>query len=886
MNIENLVEQCRRQLPNNWKRAPWTHLNHGVEALDSDDKLNAYIAAYGEMHVAKCRMAMQNFPFDDLWIKDNRGNKTNHIRNFDVFDWGCGQGIGVLTFLELLEEREMLHGIDTINLIEPSGFALKRAKEWVMQAANRATTINSIERFIPMNGEEKWDDICSNNKIVIHIFSNILDIRAIGLRWLAETTSRMGDINYFICVGPKFGGPISRIEDFYNLHNRPMAFADFSSFPCGYTKDTHHPYGIEVKCFVKNKSDDLDEAYIESSDQTHTEEYQAGDECLQGLVSPAVIEAYHNLKLEISTSSELYFMPALGVERPDFVYANISRGIVIINVCSDISQFGREFERLEAIKKSLFDIYVKSLKINSIINTRTYNSIKIALYFPAHITDSEISEAKQKYYEDLLNKLRVQNSSSSYYPNNPTRFLLVLTKENREDKFRTLRADGFSFSFYNEITNLIKGEWHPYTKGDLSFKLTTRQKELLKYDSNRLRIRGVAGCGKTHLIAYLAVKEHLRTGKRVLIVTYNIALIKYIQMRINQVPADFSNGMFDIINYHQFFWTKGKRYKNDSLHLQAADDPHFFDDAMEEIKINKDQYDTIIVDEVQDFTTEWLDMLRKYFLANNGRFILLGDGEQNIFSRDLDQEVKMPRVNGFSNSPWRPMSDRYRLTLRQKNPRIGILTSSFLSKFNISNDPLEMDNTLNLEGYKIKYFTTTQNIAAKNLAEGIRNIIDNSQLNNRDTVILAPSIDVLREIEYFFNQQNIKTITTFETKKELLDLKDKHTLNGVLNSGALNMDLRAIRRVAKVHFTTDTDSLKLATIQSFKGWESKNVILLVQKEVDDLKNSGENGFIIQRHENMDALIYTGLTRAKENLYIINLGYKKYHQFFKDNIQND
>jgi hypothetical protein len=67
--------------------------------------------------------------------------------------------------------------------------------------------------------------------------------------------------------------------------------------------------------------------------------------------------------------------------------------------------------------------------------------------------------------------------------------------------------------------------------------------------------------------------------------------------------------------------------------------------------------------------------------------------------------------------------------------------------------------------------------------------------------------------------------------------------------------------------------LKISTICSYKGWEAENVILVIQsvsKEDTDTDNCPE-------------LIYTALTRAKKNLFIINLGNEKYHHFFETNL---
>jgi hypothetical protein len=61
-------------------REPWKYVNHGVDLLTSEDELNAYMLAYGEMHNVKCRAAFQNFPFDKIYS------------NIEIVDWGCGQG--------------------------------------------------------------------------------------------------------------------------------------------------------------------------------------------------------------------------------------------------------------------------------------------------------------------------------------------------------------------------------------------------------------------------------------------------------------------------------------------------------------------------------------------------------------------------------------------------------------------------------------------------------------------------------------------------------------------------------------------------------------------------------------------------------------------------
>ena len=67
-SIDDIIEWCHQSVTNDYKARPWTHpqLNHGVDLLASEDALNCYMSAYGDMHVSKCRAALMTFPFEDL----------------------------------------------------------------------------------------------------------------------------------------------------------------------------------------------------------------------------------------------------------------------------------------------------------------------------------------------------------------------------------------------------------------------------------------------------------------------------------------------------------------------------------------------------------------------------------------------------------------------------------------------------------------------------------------------------------------------------------------------------------------------------------------------------------------------------------------------------
>lgn len=868
MDVDRLVDECYSRLPIELRSKPWTCLDHGCAILDTEDKLNAYIAAYGEMHIVKCRKAMQNFPFEDLVLSRDINGDITSVKSFEIYDWGCGQGLGSLVLMQMLRERKMFAGLHRVNLIEPSQAALSRAENWVSQLADFSTDIRCVNRFIPANDCPAWDDIDCDTNIAIHICSNILDIREVGLKWLARTSSSIADKNIYICVGPQFGLGISRISDFHNYLGHPACFYDFAQYPLAHTSRTKHPFGIEAKCFTFDRDTVSDLHYVEQSQQMHIDEYQNGDECIKGILPDSVISAYHNLKEAVPNSSfELFLRPSIGVERPDFVLTSLSNGIVIVNICDDASLFAEEFDRVNAIKEALIDVYLKNLKISTIINTSSYNSIKVGLYFP-YSSPADIDHQCRLYYDDLKGK-------KGYSPRkNPTDYLVKLFNDNCASVLKNIRCYGFQTAFYQEIKDAMLGHWHSYADGDTTMKLTKRQNDLVNLDLPRLRFRGVAGCGKTQIIAHKAVREHIRTGSKVLIVTYNISLMSYIRMRINQVPAEFSTDAFDIINYHQFFLSKAKRYHNNPVPLESYNDKNFFEKYIDKIKANKDQYETIIVDEAQDFDSAWFDVLRKYFLTENGRFILCGDGEQNIYNRQVDLTTRLPIVYGFGKgNDWRNVSNR--VSMRLLNLQISALASNFAHKFGLSSDNLKIQESLNIFDYKLKYWYR-DSASPENIAKNINWILDHYSINPRDVVVLGQTIDLLRNVDYYYRSNlNKNSMRTFESKEEFDQVCQKN-----VGLGGRTLDLKAIRRVAKVHFATDVDCIKFATIHSFKGWESKTIILIILPDEAQANANDEDGFVNNSNQNISAQIYTALTRARENLFILNLNNKIYDSFFK------
>ena len=137
-------------------------------------------------------------------------------------DWGCGQGIACMCFFDYLKENNINSTVNSISLIEPSSMALERAALHINAYTKGSAKIKTISKFL---NEVSIDDIQTEGiRPVIHFFSNILDIKEIDLKKLANKLdeSVLND-NIIICVGPLNQGN-RRIDAFYNYFDVPIIY--------------------------------------------------------------------------------------------------------------------------------------------------------------------------------------------------------------------------------------------------------------------------------------------------------------------------------------------------------------------------------------------------------------------------------------------------------------------------------------------------------------------------------------------------------------------------------------------------------------------------------------------------------------------------------------
>jgi hypothetical protein len=164
-------------------------LGRGVAILTEEQQLYAYFHSYGRMHFAKCKFAFSFLPEDFF------------LNTIEIVDWGCGQAMASMSYLDFLQKKDIKQNIEKISLNEPSEIALKRGALHLTKY-DETIKLTTINKDLDSIKKEDFQDFYPKN-VKLHLFSNILDIDSYSTRQLSDLIkSNFIGINYFVIVSP------------------------------------------------------------------------------------------------------------------------------------------------------------------------------------------------------------------------------------------------------------------------------------------------------------------------------------------------------------------------------------------------------------------------------------------------------------------------------------------------------------------------------------------------------------------------------------------------------------------------------------------------------------------------------------------------------------
>ncbi|MBP3254618.1 MAG: hypothetical protein J6M30_08950 [Bacteroidales bacterium] len=200
--IRGIAKNFCQNLPKEVSDELYEQLERGCDLITTEPQLQQYIYSFGNMHEAKLNLAFDNVPND---IFDNE--------DIAIIDYGCGQAMATMVLADYIRKNNYnIDNIKNITLIEPSQKALDRAELHASCFYPPTTQIKPVNKYIDDLTKE---DLYQEHSLVIHLFSNILDVDVFSLEQLADTIKESKyQSELFICVGPYFGEFSDRQERF------------------------------------------------------------------------------------------------------------------------------------------------------------------------------------------------------------------------------------------------------------------------------------------------------------------------------------------------------------------------------------------------------------------------------------------------------------------------------------------------------------------------------------------------------------------------------------------------------------------------------------------------------------------------------------------------
>lgn len=344
--------------------------------------------------------------------------------------------------------------------------------------------------------------------------------------------------------------------------------------------------------------------------------------------------------------------------------------------------------------------------------------------------------------------------------------------------------------------------------------------------------------------------------------------------------------------------------------------------------INK--YKVIIIDEIQDYKRPWMDIIKNYFLDLDGEYVAFGDEKQNIYGNEIENKDIKTNIRRKPTE----LKHCFRSEKKIKEIAMGFQHDRFSTKYDLDTLSDQVEIAFEKEGY-VNYINLGNKDSVKTLQLVIHQVAKKLNEHPNNIAVLGYDFNRLRELDALYRHTTSEnTNTMLETQEEyymaifnrnsgnpnviegahltakakgkpskrmqllakiltihslfikyddnILSIKFNELLKDneitetnylswekkflldeeALKESTIAGDLKRIRDNKKFNFWFNRGTMKIATIHSFKGWEANTLFLIIEPS-----KFSTNYF--------DELIYTGITRSRQNLVVINYGNELY-----------
>lgn len=409
------------------------------------------------------------------------------------------------------------------------------------------------------------------------------------------------------------------------------------------------------------------------------------------------------------------------------------------------------------------------------------------------------------------------------------------------------------------------------------------------------RIRGLAGSGKTIVLARKVAHIHSQKPDWKIAVTFNSRSLKEQFKNLIETFSD-EDGIdwkkIDIIHAWGGTSSKGLYYEaclahNIKFHdLSSAKaikkfDEEIFQAVCRDFLENKNKdiklYDFILVDEAQDFSSEFLQICYS-LLDDNKRLVYAYDELQSLSDRSMPspEDIWGMDENGQPNVTFQSKEQDVTLDICYRNPG-AVLSSAHALGFGIYHNPM-----IQMFDYEGLWQEIGYEVLDGKLAEGERVVLGRTQKSSPSLLSGHNSIDDIISFVDFDNKKNqsdwiAQEIIKNVTQEELLfsdilvihpDTQKMRTevgyLRGLLFDAGINSSIAGVTSSPDEFFSDD--SVTFTSIFRAKGNEAAMVYIM-----DGQYCNASNRRAWRRN-----ILFTAMTRTKAWLRVCGVG-----QYFQE-----
>lgn len=553
---------------------------------------------------------------------------------------------------------------------------------------------------------------------------------------------------------------------------------------------------------------------------------------------------------------EIYIQPHLNGLRPDFVLLHPQVGIAVFEVKDwDLNRMeywtppddplslwarspqGKDFRisakdhplhKVLQYKQELLYLYCPRLGSMVVEQLGVHAVVTAGVIMPAMTTAQA-----QRLFQPLLLHLNLLGRSAPYHP-------IAGSDALQRDALGTVfpwaqqqRSKYMTPDLAQDLRSWLIEPDFAFTQRE-PLELDSHQRELVQNPrgTRYRRLKGPAGSGKSLVLAARAA--HLTAeGREVLVVTYNMTLWHYLRDLAVRYPVPgrrlsdattwchfhewckrvcFAAGMDDAyrVLWRDYFQSAPALDKatpllvppspgdRSDLRLRKVLDkqlPTLAAEAIHKFGRQLPRYHAILVDEGQDFNLEWWNLLRQV-LHEDGEMLLVADETQDLYDRAKYWTKERMTDAGFSG-PWAKLELTYRVP-PSVVPHLKRFVQAYLPA-DRANLPMSAQGELDLYPAKLHWLQVAPSQVVATCVEQVIKLpifAEPDLLSFSDITLLVESHEIGKQCVERLHSKGINCAHVFD------------------------------RRNKRAFFMGDA-RIKVSTIHSFKGWETRALVVQV-----------------------------------------------------------